>query len=324
MSNRRAFFCPAFPDCRHGWSVSRFRLEPLTLLNPASLLNRALTTAVLVTAFVGCAQWKDGVPLAGTDTSPIAQSQEASHRLVLEVEFINASLQLLDEETFTGLWQWVDETPIEADRRQSLLDNGIRVGRVTNSERFEKGLRACETSPSVVDEFLSQASVASEVSHGRQRIPMRLGKRCELALRQPFEGSHVTLVRDSDETIGRTLSNAQYFLALTATASDTAQQIRLKIQPEIQHGAARQKWVSSDTAIRIDTRRETWTLDMLDIALDLSAGDTLAIAPDFPSRGLATKMLTGQGTDQNEQQLVVLIHVAQIPSPADKLAIHRR
>jgi hypothetical protein len=242
---------------------------------------------------------------------------------LVEVEFINTALEMMEAEQRSGLWQWVDETSIEAGLRQNLLDNGIRIGRVTNLERFEKGLRSSVSQPDVVEEFLSQASVATEVSHGQQRIPMRLGKRCELALRQPFEGSHVALVRDGDETIGRTLLNAQYFLALTATAADTAQQIRLSIQPEIQHGTARPKWVSSETAIRIDTRRETWTLDMLNIKLDASAGDTIVIAPDAPSRGLATKMLTGQATDQAEQQLVVLIHVIQIPSPADKLAIHR-
>ena len=111
--------------------------------SPVSLLHRAITTAVLVTAVVGCAQWKDAPTLTGTEASPVGPSQEAAHRLVLEVEFINTSLKLLDEEAFSGLWQWVDETRIDAEHRQSLLDNGIRVGRVTNLERLEKGLRAC-------------------------------------------------------------------------------------------------------------------------------------------------------------------------------------
>ena len=175
-----------------------------------------------------------------------------------------------------------------------------------------------------MEEFFSEAAVASEVSHGRQRIPMRFGRRYELALRQPFEGTHTALVRSQAETLGRTLNNAQYFLALTASPADTAQKIRLRIRPEIQYGAAKQKWVSSDSAIRIDTLRENWSLEMLDINLAAAAGDTIVIAPDTPTHGLASKMLTGNGTDQHEQQLVVLIHVTQIPSPADQLAVNLR
>ncbi len=258
------------------------------------------------------------------DASQVENVLEQRQRLVVEVDFVNSAIDSMDADQTAGMWQWVDETSIDAVLRQRLLDNGIRIGVVTNTERFRSRLDEFSIEQDVVEEFLNQASVASEVSHGQQRIPMRLGRRYELALRQPFEGSHVALVRDKGETIGRTLNNAQYFLAMTATESNAAQQIRLRIQPEIQYGAARQKWVSSDTAIRIDTRRETWSLDMLDIQLTAAAGDTIVIAPDTPTRGLASKMLIGNGTNQHEQQLIVLIHVAQVPTPADDLAINLR
>ncbi len=256
--------------------------------------------------------------------SSVGHLSDPQQRVVVEVEFVNASLDAMDADQKAGLWQWVDETSVDARLRQSLLDNGVRIGVVSNQPRFQSRLEASTIQPDAVEEFLSEAAVASEVSHGRQRIPMRFGRRYELALRQPFEGTHTALIRTEGETIGRTLSNAQYFFALTASQADVAQQIRLRIRPEIQYGAAKQKWVSSDSAIRIDTRRETWSLEMLDIDVAAVAGDTIVVAPDTPTHGLASKMLTGNGTDQHEQQLVVLIHVTQIPSPADQLAADLR
>ena len=253
------------------------------------------------------------------EATSVASTTGQSKRVVLEVRFVNTALDALDPDQTAGLWQWVDETSIDARQRQRLLENGVRVGLVANESRFLSRLESFAVETDVVEEFLSQASVASDVSHGDQRIPIRLGRRYELALRQPFEGSHVGLVSGDGEVTGRTLNNAQYFLAFTATAADSVEQLRLRIRPEIQYGAARPKWVSSDTAIRIDTRRETWALDMLSIDVLAAQGDTIVMAPDTPTRGLASKMLIGNGTDQDPEQLLVLIRVARIPSPADKL-----
>lgn len=276
------------------------------------LLPLAITTATLV----GCAHWNDSPIQRTGEATAGAPLPENPQRAVLQVDFVNASLENMDTDQLTGLWQWVEETALDTALRQKLLDNGLRVGLVSNHERFQSKLQGITIEPNAVDTFLSEASVASEVSHGKQRIPMRLGRRYELPLRQPLEGSHVALIQLGDERIGRTLDNAQYFLVLTASESTNAQQVRLRVRPEIQHGAARQKWVSSDTAIRIDTRRETWSLDSLDIQFDAPVGSTIVIAPDSPIRGLASKMLSGSGTDQHEEQLVILIHVAQVPSPS--------
>ena len=290
----------------------------------APLVLAPLVLALLALALGGCAQWKDAKRISHAEASSSENPLDQGQQLLVEVDFVNCDVNSLDQDQTAAMWQWVDETSIDTKLRQRLLDNGLRIGVVTNAERFRDRLDESSIKEDVVEKFLNQASVASEISHGKQRIPMRLGRRYELALRQPFEGSHVTLIRADGDPIGRTLSNAQYFLSLTASETNAPQQIRLRIQPEIQYGAARQKWVSSDTAIRIDTRRETWSLDMLDIQLMAKAGDTIVIAPDHPLHGLANKMLMGNGTDQDSQQLVVLIHVANIPTPADALALRPR
>ena len=267
----------------------------------------------------GCVPWNKTSLNTSQTANQFVNQQDSRSRLMLEIEFVNTSTAFVEQVDFDSLWNDVDETLIGSDKRQMLLNNGLRVGKINQMDLFREKIQSSITETNVVDEFLSQAAVASEISHGTQSVPLRLGKRTEFPLRQPFEGSHVALVRAGDETIGRTLANAQYFLALTATESENPRQIRLAIQPEVQFGSAKQKWVSSDSAIRIDTRRETWALDMLNLTLDLQTGDTIALAADHPRRGIAPKMLSGKGEDQSEQELIILIHVKHVPLPSDQL-----
>ena len=82
---------------------------------------------------------------------------------------------------------------------------------------------------------------------------------------------------------------------------------------------AEPKWVSSESAIRIDTRRDNWDLEMLNLTVELSEGDTIIFAPDRPYRGIASKMLSGKAEDQSERELLVLLQVTNIPLPSDQI-----
>ncbi len=276
-------------------------------------------TAFMAVGMVGCATWKETPSSDAITKTAVGSVHENSKRVVLEVEFVNIDIDTKDLDESAALWQWIDETAIDSRTRQRLLANGIRVGFVANEDRFRQRLADATTDQDVVDAFLSKASVASDVSHGESRIPMRLGRRYELALKQPIEGSHVALVRLEGETVGRTLNNAQHFFAITATQADSQKQVQLRFRPEIQYGDTRQKWVSSDTAIRIDNRRETWSIAELDLNVTASERDTLVFAAATPVTGLGRTMLSGTGSDQSQQQVVVLVRVAQVPSAIDRL-----
>ncbi|MEM1068028.1 MAG: hypothetical protein AAGI63_03970, partial [Planctomycetota bacterium] len=171
----------------------------------------------------------------------------------------------------------------------------------------------------VVDTFLRQASIATEVASGKKQYPMRYGRRYELPVRNPTEGQHVMLLQLDGETVGRTLPNAQYLFAMTARPSSNAQQIELNLQPEVQYGDSRQKFVSSDTALRIDTRRESWAIEQLEMNLTLQEGDTIVFAPTMPLKGLAKQMLSSPGPDQQPQQTIILLRVAQVPTAVDQM-----
>lgn len=280
---------------------------------------RLALVAFSVTLLSGCASWKEPSPVSDAFEQGRQQTYENKKRVMLEVEFVNVGVDEFDLDETASLWQWVDEAAIEASMRRRLIDNGIRVGFLANEERFRARLDDSKSEGDVVEEFLSKASVASEVSHGELKIPMRFGRRHELPLRQPMEGSHAALVRIEDQTIGRTLQNAQYFFAITATRGPSPQQVRLRFRPEIQFGDTRQKWVSSDTAIRIDSRRDTWSIPELDLTTTAQEGQTLVIAPTTPISGLARHMLTGAGPDHSEVQVIVLVRVAQVPTAAEQL-----
>jgi len=291
-------------------------------------LPSALISTLLLFTTVGCRTWnKSGTEVLShqnaqaTDTT--APSSFNRKRVILDIEFLNSvpreSSASSDQESNPSLWQWVDETCIDPSLRQNMLRNGIRVGLVNNEEEFRNQLNEHKEDRDLVETFLAEASIASDLAHGSQSMPMRLGRRYELPLRQPFEGSHVAMLRKGDELIGKTMQNAQYVLALTSGRGKTPEQIELKLHPEIQHGDTVRKWVSSDTALRIDSRREAWQLECLNLQLHAQEGDLIVIAPTQPLRGLAKHMLSGAGQDNQQEQLILLIRVTQIPTLIEEL-----
>ena len=275
--------------------------------------------ALLAVLVVGCASWKESAtrdPAIERSSGSIGENRK---RVNLEVEFVNIAVNADDIDQSASLWQWIDETAIDASTRRTLLANGIRVGFVASEEHFRQRLAKSTIERDVVETFLSHASVASDVARGEKLIPMRLGHRYELALQQPIAGSHVAMVRADGETIGRTLSNPQYFLAITPTQASGIKQVDLHFRPEIQFGEARQKRVSSDMGLRIETRRDRWSIPELDLAVTASERDMLVIAATTPATGLAKQMLMGSDSDNSQEQVVVIVRVAQVPSAVDNL-----
>ena len=286
-----------------------------------------ISTLLLLSAF-GCKTWSNSATESLTNHTPQAQKPAGSpsfnrKRVILDVEFVNAVPRSFstspEQESSPSLWRWVDETRINPSMRQNMLRNGIRVGLVNNEEEFRNQLNEREGDRDLVETFLAEASIASDLAHGSQTLPMRLGRRYELPLRQPFEGSHVAMIREGDDLIGKTMRNAQYVLALTINRGKTPEQIELKVHPEIQHGDTVRKWVSSDTALRIDSRRETWQLESMNLQFNAQEGDLIVIGPTQPLHGVAKHMLSGVDQDNQQEQLILLIRVAQIPTLIEEL-----
>tara|TARA_R110002073_G_scaffold7245_8_gene41377 strand:+ start:8102 stop:9190 length:1089 start_codon:yes stop_codon:yes gene_type:complete len=275
-----------------------------------------IAASSLASSVAGCATWIDrstaDAVLNHTNSNPLAAVKPSSQAMVLSVDFHPIQPEAVTADRVASMWQWVDEMIIEPAHRSELAENGIRVGKVIRPDQFRQRLAEMAGPRDVVDVFLGEADVASEVSVGSRKIPMRLAKRYELPLRQPRSGAHVTLLRTQGQTVGRTLQDPQYVLAITPTQSKTASQIHLQCRPEIQHGVMRQKWISSDSAMRIDSRRDAWSLPWLDIDLEGGKGDLFVIAASQPAFGLGKEMMSGVSADNIEEQVVVLIQIDRL------------
>ena len=234
-------------------------------------------------------------------------------------QFVPIAVDETTPDEIQSLWQWTDETIVQPELRRELLLNGLRVGRVVRGERLHQRLDSLRVEKNQLDDFLTQASVASEVSHGGQRYPARIGRRFELPLHQPIEGSHVSMVRMNGELFGRTLQDPQFLFAVTPSMGASSAEIQLRLRPEIQHGHMRQHWVSSDAALRMESRRETWSLEELDLELTGSEGDAFLIGATVPRVGLGKQMLSGHGSDNSQQQVVLILTLQQIPTSAEML-----
>ncbi len=276
-----------------------------------------LVVPLLVAPWVlGCAQWRQRGELSETSLPAVRENPKS---VILSVQFIPIEMSDGDADKAASIWQWVDETSIDTRARQSLADNGLRVGKAVSLPRLQSRLESLRVTQDVVDDFLEQASIASDAAQGDMRIPIRFGRRYELPLKKPVEGDEVPLIRLNGETIGRTLSNPQYLFALTAEPGKQSGSVRIRFRPEIQHGHARRNWVSSESAVRIDSRRETWPLEQLDLEIIGSEGDAFLIAGGSPLEGLAKNMLGGVSADSTPHQVAVLVTLDQIPNAIDQL-----
>ncbi len=211
------------------------------------------------------------------------------------------------------IWHCVDETVIAPEIRRELGSNGLRVGRVHTRSEFQRSLDLARRTP--VDEaarFLDSAQVGSDLLHSSRKIPCRAGKKYELPVRNPVVGDVTTLVSLQGNAIGRTLANPQYqFSVFVQNPGASGVQVRLK--PEILHGESRQTWVGSDSALRIDNRRESWEFDDLAIDLSLAYDDILVVGAKLPPVGLGAQMFTGKTADGAVDHVLMVIQLTDLP-----------
>ena len=90
------------------------------------------------------------------------------------------------------------------------------------------------------------------------------------------------------------------------------------MQPEIQFGEMRQTWVSSDSALRIDSRRESWALEDLAFEMTVDAGATIVAGAVMPPFGLGEQMFTGKTADGDTDHVVVVLRIADLPDVMSK------
>jgi hypothetical protein len=251
---------------------------------------------------------------------PTLPLRKVARTIELETEFVQIQFDPADPDQLQSMWQWVDETILPPATRELLNRNGLRIGKVFQPDRLNGRLRSLKAGQAsdVVDTFLASASVSSHQSEGGRVDPMRIGKRNELPVRLPIEGVHVPMIYQNGEVIAKSLLDPTFLFSVTPQPGQSASEIRLRLRPEIQHGEMRQDWVQGDGALRIDVRRQSWSLDSMEFELVGGEGDLFLVSETVTRKGLGEMMLGGKTVDQMEQQTVLLLRIANVPNPAEK------
>jgi len=241
-------------------------------------------------------------------------THQSRDTISLAIEFRHVPSSALGK----SMWLSIDETAFDARVRQAWLANGLRIGLLNSWENAPVGDAAADgRMKDPVNELFAGAEILGAQTDGRETIPLRPSRRHELPLAPTLEGSHTVLIQQTGGLTGLGLSDPQFLLALTAEEGSRNGQTILHIRPEIQHGSIRQKFVSSDTAVRIQTGRQRWELTDLDFAWTARPGAVLVIAPVMqpdesePTFGLGRQMMRDPDHVVDDQHIVAFLQIKQ-------------
>ena len=286
----------------------------------------------VVSAGSGCSIWSSGAwsesaflpgssePSDEADQQPIAATHNSStltHQsrdsVSLAVEFRHVPSSELGE----SMWRSIDETVFDARVRQAWLTNGLRIGVLNQTETTGANPTGLDGDAQLdpVNELFAGAKILGGQPDGRKVIPLRPTRRHELPLAPALGDTETVLLQDTGGLMGRDLDAPQLLLALTAEKGPRHGQSKIQIRPEIQHGAVHQKFISSDTAVRIQAGRDRWELSELNLTWAAQPGATLVIAPvvqpseSEPTFGLGRQMLRDTDHLVDDQHIVAFLQI---------------
>ncbi|MEO9930854.1 MAG: hypothetical protein ABJF25_05465 [Rhodopirellula bahusiensis] len=286
----------------------------------------AACALAFVTLGSGCSLFQNGVwsdgtldeSHSGTKHTQVSKLTHKSRKTIsLQADFRHVSTQDLDE----SLWQHIDETAFPPKVREAWLANGFRIGLIATPDALpdtaEENMAA---GGDPIDRLLSTAGILGRSPSGVDTIPLRPSQRHELPVSHVLDGAHVVLAQENGKLTGRSLDSPQMSLSLTPTLGPGPGQVTLDIRPEIQHGSVQQRFISSEAATRLATGRSTWELPEMNLSWSANPHLTLLIAPVHqpdetePTFGLARQMLRDSDHMQDDQHVMLLLRVNDLPS----------
>jgi len=264
---------------------------------------RLAASMALAWTTIGCTF----APIASRGKSPLSPFKPGLETAALEVVFLRHQYELsaLNEE----LWTQIDETPIEADVRQALAQNGLRVGVIAGPlpTALETAL-AGEKQPIGEARSEAHAPVAPPVEMNplvrRRSLHALPGQRAELLTSGIYERLPL-LIRDG-EAHGNYYAKAQCVLAVNATPLGD-HRVRLQLVPEVQFGDPRHEVRGEDGMFRFDSSRPKIAFEKMAVNVVLSPGQTLAVGtrPELDG-SMGHYFFTEPQAGQIQQKLVLL------------------
>lgn len=231
----------------------------------AALLATVCLFAAGCRAVMGTTFLARDVPPATTGSDADRRASLAPRTLPVEVRFVRHDPR--DPAFAATLWDHVDEQALDADLRRRLEANGLRAGVVTGrlpadvAERLEVAAAIDPTAPEDV---------------GLRRILRLLpGKRAEVTAATGL-AELVLLERDADGVHGATYRDATALVALQAWP-DADGRVRVRLVPEVKHGAAQRSWVGEEGMFRLEAGQPRRAFDTLGITARLPTDGMLLV-----------------------------------------------
>ena len=273
-------------------------------MNPPAAAGAALLAAACLVA-AGCAAISDATstgriwPAADAESAVPARDTDerqahAPRTIPIEVTFVRHDPR--DPAFGADLWRHVDEQALDADLRRRLDANGLRAGVVTGTLPADVA-RRLEPS-AAIDPSDPNAS-------GLRRLLRLLpGRRADVVAAAGL-AELVLLERGSDGVGGGTYRDATTLVSLQAWP-DADGRIRIRLVPEVRHGAVRRSWVGEEGMFRLEAGQSRHAFDDLGIAARLPAGGLLLVgAADSDGAAVGDALLRDRDATGGARILVI-------------------
>jgi hypothetical protein len=234
------------------------------------MLLRPIAILLLLVAAAGCRFLTGTAATTATAGSLPRQAHQQARRTVqLELLFVRHDAH--DAELATNLWTHVDEQFLEAEVRDRLAANGLRVGIV--GDHLPPHLAARLTADATTAE--SGSELATDAVISRRRLQLLPGRRGEIVTNGGVR-ELVLLERVPDGVSGATYRDATTLFSIEAVP-DANGCVRITVTPEIKHGPLEKSWVGEDGMFRLETGQRRHRLEHLSFLVTLPRDGTLVV-----------------------------------------------
>lgn len=266
----------------------------------------ALAAAACVSS--GCAHWSRLDQQPPEPKGGLPPVQATSDAIPVELIFLRLTTEQARE--LEGLWPRISEAALAIDTRRRLDRNGVRVGIIDSAipvpvqqwiERVEKRIK---------DNPLEQAGLAADLISHAQLLQCASGQRKEVAVRPSRVGPLVLMLHDGQSLKGRSYDDPAMYIDLRVHAKPDGLTM-VSLQPEIQHGPMKQRYVGQDFAVRREMKRDADQWPEVRLEHAMQPGQMLVMTATTPPRGLGEHFFQAQTVQGTTEPLVLLLRVGQ-------------
>lgn len=254
----------------------------------------------------GCATWKkDSADPIGEGPN-LRGYRMAGDSVVVEIAIVNVSndLDLSDR-----IWLQIDETIVDPQVRQRLGNNGFRVG-VAPAVLPPELAAQLDRQLHEADMDAETGAMAPGIRLNQQRHQLRSGQALQITT-TPLQERVAWIMNDDGYRAGGSVEQADCQLALrTYPRRDGS--VRVKLTPEIHHGAAKQGVDVANSSMIFRQYRDKQLFPSLELAVNLRPGQVMVVGTTPGADQLGHLFLSEPEGVEEKRGKLVLVRLAQV------------